>query len=204
MTIRTTVDDIVVPDTAVSEAARNVATTYLSPGLFNHSLRAYLWAAARGTARSIPFDPELLYVAAMLHDIGLVTAFDSHTMAFEEAGGHVASVFAAGAGWTAHRRQRLSKVIVLHMQLEVDASADPEGHLLSNSTAMDVVGSNLDDFDTDFRSEMLGRHPRLDFSADFLARLQEQAARKPGSAAAGMMRIGAENLIAENPLDAPR
>jgi cyanamide hydratase family protein with HD domain len=201
--IHTTVDEIGVPDTAVSEAARDVASTYLSPGLFNHSQRVYLWAAARGTARSIPFDPELLYVAAMLHDIGLVTAFDSHTIAFEEASGHVASVFAAGAGWTTHRRQRLSEVIIHHMQLEVEASTDPEGHLLSNSAATDVIGTNLDDFDTDFRSEVLAHYPRLDFSADFLARVQEQAARKPGSAAAGMMRIGAEKLIAENPLDAP-
>jgi HD superfamily phosphodiesterase len=200
--IHTTVDEIVVPDTAVSEAARDVASTYLSPGLFNHSQRVYLWAAARGTARSIPFDPELLYVAAMLHDLGLVAAFDSHTIAFEEASGHVASVFAAGAGWTAHRRQRLSQVIIHHMQLDIEASTDPEGHLLANSAATDVVGTNLDDFDTDFRSEVLAHYPRLDFSADFLARVQEQAARKPGSAAAGMMRIGAETLIAENPLDA--
>ncbi|WP_236710540.1 cyanamide hydratase [Streptomyces sp. 150FB] len=199
---RMTLDDLVVPDTEVSAAAREVASTYLSPGLFNHSVRAYVWAAARGTVRGIPFDPELLYVASMLHDLGLTAAFDSHTVAFEEAGGHVASVFAAGAGWTARRRERLSEVIIRHMWLEVDASTDPEGHLLANSTATDVVGANLDDFDADFRREVLARHPRLDFSADFLACFQAQAARKPDSSAAGMVRVGLENLMADNPLDA--
>jgi hypothetical protein len=37
----------------------------------------------------------------MLHDIGLVKEFDSHTVPFEQAGGHVAWVFGAGAGLSA-------------------------------------------------------------------------------------------------------
>jgi cyanamide hydratase family protein with HD domain len=198
---RTTLNELVVPDTAASAAAQEVASAYLSPALLNHSLRAYVWAAVRGTARGIPFDPELLYVAAMLHDLGLVAAFDSHTLAFEEAGGHVASVFAAGAGWTAQRRERLSEVIIRHMWLEVDESTDPEGHLLAHSTATDVVGASLDDFDRDFRREVLARYPRLDFTADFLACFQAQAARKPASSAAGAVRSGLDTLMAANPLD---
>jgi HD superfamily phosphodiesterase len=78
-------------------------------------LRACVWAAADGMARGIGFDPELLYVAAMFHDIGLVPAFDSHTVAFEEAAGQVARVFAADAVWPAKRRERLSEVIIRHM-----------------------------------------------------------------------------------------
>jgi hypothetical protein len=74
----------------------------------------------------------------MFHDIGLVPAFDSHTVSFEEAGGHVARVFAAGAGWPAERRERLSEVIIRHMSPQVDVSADPEGHLLARSTAAEI------------------------------------------------------------------
>src|SRR5262245_9528755 len=110
-----TLDDVVVPDTAASAAAWGVASACLSPALLNHSVRVYVWAAAHGASRGIRFDPELLYVAAMFHDIGLVPEFDSHTVSFEEAGGHVARVFAAGAGWPAERRERLSDVIVRHM-----------------------------------------------------------------------------------------
>src|SRR4051794_14610040 len=43
-----------------------------------------------GMSEGVVFDADLLYVAAMLHDIGLVAAFDSHTVDFEQAGGHVA------------------------------------------------------------------------------------------------------------------
>jgi hypothetical protein len=190
-----------VPGTATAAAALDVAADHLSPALLNHSLRAYLWAAARGTADGIPFDPELLYVAALFHDIGLVPVFDSHTVAFEEAGGHVARVFAAGAGWPAERRARLSDVIVRHMWPRVDVAADPEGHLLARATATEVVGKEADAYPSRFREEVLDRYPRLDLAASFLACFRDQAARKPDSPAAGAVRSGLAERMAANPFD---
>ncbi|MGC0380342.1 HD domain-containing protein [Streptomyces sp. SAI-129] len=195
-------DALPVPGTATAAAALDVAAAHLSPALLNHSLRAYLWAAARGAADGVTFDPELLYVAALFHDIGLVPVFDSHTVAFEEAGGHVARVFAAGAGWPAERRARLSDVIVRHMWPQVDVTADPEGHLLARATATEVVGKEADAYPSRFRDEVLDRYPRLDLAASFLACFQDQAARKPDSPAAGAVRSGLAERMAANPLDA--
>lgn len=99
-----TFDGLAVPsNTETSDAALEMASAYFSPALLNHSVRVYLWASALGAARDIRFDPELLYVASMFHDFGLVPEFDSHTISFEKAGGHVAGVFAAGAGWPVDR-----------------------------------------------------------------------------------------------------
>jgi hypothetical protein len=200
---RTSFDDLVVPRTAAAVAALEVASAYHSPALLNHSVRAYLWAAADGTARGIGFDPELLYVAAMFHDIGLVPAFDSHTIAFEEAGGHVARVFAAGAGWPAERRERLPEVIIRHMWPQVDLAIDPEGHLLARSTAAEITGRNLGDWADSFRAEVLERYPRLDLTQEFLACFQAQAERKPDSSAAAAVRSGLSTRMTANPLDAP-
>ncbi|MFD5220842.1 HD domain-containing protein [Streptomyces tendae] len=188
-------DALPVPGTATAAAALDVATAPLSPALLNHSLRAYSWAAARGTADGVPFDPELLYVAALFHDIGLVPVFDSHTVAFEEAGGHVARVFAAGAGWPAERRARLSDVIVRHMWPRVDVATDPEGHLLARATATEIVGTEADAYPPSFRDEVLHRWPRLDLTASFLACFQDQAKRKPDSLAAGAVRSGLADRI---------
>jgi hypothetical protein len=199
---RMTLDDLVVPDTATSVAALEVASAYQSPALLNHSLRAYVWAAALGKARGIPFDSELLYVAALFHDLGLVPAFDSHTVSFEEAGGHVARVFAAGAGWPAERRERLSEVIIRHMWPEVDVSLDPEGHLLARATAAEIIGRNVDDFPPSFITAVLERYPRLDLTRVFFACFQDQSERKPHSSAAGAVRSGLSMRMAANPLDA--
>jgi hypothetical protein len=196
-----TLDDLVVPETAASAAALEVASAYQSPALLNHSLRAYVWAAARGMTRGIGFDPELLYVAALFHDLGLVPAFDSYAVSFEEAGGHVARVFAAGAGWPAERRERLAEVIIRHMWPRVDVSADPEGYLLARATETEIIGTNVTDFPPGFRAEVLERHPRLDITENFLACFEAQAKRKPGSSAAVAVRSGLSTRMAGNPLD---
>ncbi len=195
-------NDFVIPETAASAAALEVASAYHSPALLSHSHRVYLWAAALGTQYGISYDAELVFVAAMFHDISLVPVFDSHTVAFEEAGGHVARVFAAGAGWSPARRERLGEVIVRHMWPDVDATADPEGHLLSRAAALDIVGKNIDDLSPDFRAEVLRQHPRLDLPTEFLTCFQAQAARKPSSSAARAIQSDLSTRIAANPLDA--
>jgi hypothetical protein len=195
-------DAVAVPATGAASAALEVASAYHSPALLNHSVRAYLWAAADGTARGITFDPELLYVAALFHDLGLVPAFDSHTVPFEEAGGHVAQVFAAGAGWPPSRRERLSEVIVRHMWPRVNAADDPEGHLLSRSTAAEIAGRNLDAWTPTFKSEVLTAYPRLDLTPAFLTCFQAQAARKPTSTAAAAIRSDLATRMRANPLAA--
>lgn len=181
-----------------------VASAYLSPALLTHSRRVYLWAAALGEQQGIRYDAELLFVAAMFHDISLVPEFDSHTVSFEEAGGHVARVFAAGAGWPSSRRVRLGDVIVRHMWMDLEAADDPEGHLLSRAAALDIVGRGIDDLSPAFRDDVLQQHPRLGLAEEFLACFQAQAARKPESSAARAVQSGLSARMAANPLDAVR
>ncbi|RSS81482.1 HD domain-containing protein [Streptomyces sp. WAC06614] len=187
------------PDTPACAAALEVATAYCTPALLNHSVRSYVWASAYATDRQIEHDAELLYVAALLHDLGLVPEFDSHTVAFEEAGGHVAWVFAAGAGWPVERRQRLSEVIVRHMWDSVDVREDPEGHLLERSTAVDISGRHAEDFTPEFRAQVLDLYPRLGLADEFLACFRDQAARKPDSSPAAAVRGGLAERILTRP-----
>ncbi|MEU5862333.1 MULTISPECIES: HD domain-containing protein [unclassified Nonomuraea] len=195
-------DDIVIPDTPACRGALEVATRYQTPSLLNHSVRAYLWAAAYAQSRAIDFDAELLYVSSMLHDLGLVAEFDSQTVPFEEAGGHVAWAFCAGAGWSPERRLRASEVIVRHMWEEVPLEEDPEGHLLELSTGMDISGRRTEDIPDGVRREVLERHPRLEIAKEFAACIADQGARKPSSIAGRFVRNGAADRIANNPLDA--
>ena len=194
--------DLEIPDTAASSAALEVASAYQSSALLSHSRRVYVWAAAYGRLQGIRYDAELLFVAAMFHDISLAPEFDSHTVSFEEAGGHVARVFAAGAGWSRERRERLGEVIVRHMWPDVDVAGDPEGHLLSRAAALDIAGKDIDDFSPAFRAEVLQQHPRLGLRDEFLACFQTQAERKTGSSAARAIQSGLSTRMATNPLDA--
>lgn len=190
-----------VPTSLACRAALEVAAEFCSPALLNHSIRSYLWAAAYAVDHGIEFDAELLYVSAMLHDIGLVTEFDNHTLPFEDAGGQVAWVFAAGAGWPKTRRVRASEVIVKHMWDAVDVTEDPESFLLERSTGLDISGRNADDFSDRFKDLVLGRYPRLNLAEEFVACFRDQAERKPDSSAAAFVRRGIEDRLAGNPLE---
>ncbi|MCZ2804947.1 HD domain-containing protein [Modestobacter sp. VKM Ac-2983] len=193
--------DDLVPDTPAAASALQVAQQFHSPALLNHCRRSHLWAAAYGRERGIAFDAELLYVAAMLHDIGLVPVFDSAAVPFEEAGGAVAWVFGAGAGWDADRRRRTAGVIVAHMAPEVDVAADPEGHLLELATGLDVSGRRPDDWPADLRAEVLEAFPRLGLAEEFLGCFTEQARRKPSSLAGQFVAGGFADRVRANPLD---
>jgi len=194
-------DDLNIPATSACRAALEVATTYCSPALLNHCVRSYLWAAGYGIAKGIAFDAELLYVSSMLHDLALVKEFDNHKLPFEEAGGHVAWVFGAAAGWPVERRRRAAEVIVRHMWDEVDVAKDPEGHLLELSTGMDISGRRTEDIPTDLRGDVLFRYPRLGLAGEFVACFRDQAERKPHSLAATLMRRGLAAKVAANLLD---
>lgn len=194
-------DDLQIPATPACRAALEVATAYCTPALLNHSVRAYLWAAGYGLERGIAFDAELLYVSAMLHDLALVKEFDNHTLPFEEAGGHVAWVFGAAAGWPTERRQRAAEVIVRHMWDEVDLAKDPEGHLLELSTSMDISGRHTEDIPPGLRDDVLARYPRLGLGEEFTGYFDDQAKRKPLCLAAKSVRNGFAARVAANPLD---
>ncbi|MDA0167142.1 hypothetical protein OM076_43175 [Solirubrobacter ginsenosidimutans] len=196
------VADLLPPDTLATHAAREVVTHYSSAALVNHCERAYLWSAALGELTGAAYDRELLYVASMLHDLGLVPAFDNYRAPFEDAGGDVGWVFAAGAGWPPERRTRVKDIIVRHMWAEVDPSLDIEGHLLCEGTGLDIAGRNADTWPAAFRAEVVERFPRLDLAAEFLAAFQDQAGRKPGCAAAAAITAGLADRIAANSLDA--
>lgn len=189
------------PQTPAAAAALSVATRFYSPALLNHCVRSYLWGARYGGAHGIHFDDELYYVTALLHDIALTDPFDSHRMSFEEAGGDLAWVFGVAAGWPADRAARATEIIVLHMRDDVPAATDPESHLLQVATSWDVAGRRPEEFPTEERAKVLARYPRQGFGSEFLACFEDQARRKPGGAAAGLVANDAAGRIKANPLD---
>lgn len=179
-------------ESPATKGARELVSSYASPALVHHAIRSALFASVYGLIAGIEHDPELLEVAALLHDLGLEPPFDSHWewVPFEEASGHVAAVFAAGAGWDRSRRDQLAETIRLHMTDDVDPAVSPEGHLLERATGLDIAGSNPELWPTEFVVDVVRAVPRLDLAAQFGACFRDQAVRKPASAAAAAVRRG--------------
>ncbi|NYV75573.1 HD domain-containing protein [Streptomyces sp. UH6] len=183
----TEVAGVRVPVGRAAEAARLVCEEYADDALYHHSVRSYFFGAAWAEARGLDFDRELLFVSALLHDLALVPPFDSHTLSFEEAGGHLARVFTAGLGWPAERRNRAAELIVLHMRDDVAPEVDVESRLLQVGTSADVSGAGLEAFDPSFTDALVGAYPRMGFAESFVRLFQDQAERKPWCAAAELV-----------------
>lgn len=191
------IEHLLHPPTATAQLAHEVSERWSTPALHNHSVRSWVWAKTLGESIGLAFDEELLYVAALLHDLGVTETFDSHTVPFETAGGAVAAVFAAGAGWSPERRERVQQIIERHMWVSVDPEADAEGYLLEMATSLDVSAASPEKWDADLLRAVTAAVPRLDFSEGFAASIHSQATRKPASAAArldgsGRIARGAE------------
>ena len=75
-----------IPDSRIARDATDLIPRVESDLLYYHSLRVYSWGALRGAVRGVRYDPELLYVGAMFHDIGLVEGHRGEYDRFEVDG----------------------------------------------------------------------------------------------------------------------
>jgi hypothetical protein len=78
-------------------------------------------------------------------------------------------------------------VIVRHNWPSVDPAEDIEGYLLEIATGFDISGTRRDVLPETFLKEVLAEYPRLDLAREFGASVEDQAVRKPGTAAARLI-----------------
>lgn len=188
------------PATAVARRAAQVCRRYSTFAFAGHSFRSYLWAAESARARGLAFDEELLFVAAMVHDLGLSRTWDAQVTPFEVVGAELGRVLCLGAGWPPERAARVSEVCVLHMREEVAPHVDAESHLLQVGTSADVSGVGALEFPEDFRAALLEAYPRTGFPNEFMEAFRGEASRKPGCAAAQLMATDWPHRMRINPL----
>jgi hypothetical protein len=66
-----TIKELVAPDSALARAAAVLAADAHAPALLNHVHRTWWFGEFIGRRRSMKYDRELVYVASLLHDLGL-------------------------------------------------------------------------------------------------------------------------------------
>jgi hypothetical protein len=189
-----------VPDSALARRARELIADAAQPFLVNHSVRSYAWAVELARRDEVQFDPEILYVSAVLHDIGLVPAYDLGGC-FEVDGAIAAEQLARDAGQPDDRAQAIYDVIALHMVEDLPPDPAAEAVLLWDSTGTDVTGYRFTDIRPAIIPGLLAAYPRLTFKREFAALFVDQASRKPTCRVAEMVNTGKLEAIAQAPFD---
>ncbi len=166
------------PDSALAQRARALIADVATPFLVNHSVRSYAWAIELAWHDGLQFDPEILYVSAMLHDIGLVPAYDLGGC-YERDGAIEAERFSLEHRQPPEKARAIFDVIDLHQLDETPPGSANEVVLLNHSTGTDVTGYRFDHVRPEAIGPVLAAYPRLEFKRDFAAAFRDQAVRKP-------------------------
>jgi len=168
---------LTVPDSAAARAAEELATSVQPTALTNHGVRSYAWGALLGLSESRPFESEVLYVAALLHDIGLLESHDRGND-FEADGAAAARELLVSVGWEAERADRAAHAIRDHWD-GPENEDEVESLLLAYGTSVDVGGWRVQEFDPDTFADVVEAAPRDGFKQQFIELVEKQAAAKP-------------------------
>ncbi|MER7444288.1 HD domain-containing protein [Micromonospora avicenniae] len=157
-----------IPGTAaVAEATRFIQET-TRPSIYHHSRRAFLFSRMHAQRLGVDLDPELLYMASIFHDVGLLTPFSDAVQRFEVDSADHARKFLLERGFPGAAAETVWTAIALHTTLGIPERMGPEIALTQLGIATDVIGVALDALDRDQVAEVLAAHPRVDFTDEFL------------------------------------
>ena len=127
------------PDTPLCQAATQFARSVSEPYLFHHVMRSFVYADWIGRQRRASYDRETLYVATVLHDLGL-TSLAPVRERFEIEGADAAKAFLAKHGADERMLDQVWDAIALHTTAEIPQRKSPEVALCQLGIGSDVLG----------------------------------------------------------------
>jgi hypothetical protein len=170
---------VTVPDTMLARDATELVRESTTDLIYNHSRRVYWFGSLQGRNRGLSFDPELVYVGAMFHDLGLNEQFRGSGRRFEVDGANEALRFLQGHGVPEDGIRRVWTAIALHTTPGVPEFMEPEVALVTAGVEYDVLGIGYHDVSGADRAEITALHPRPHFKRDILQAFTDGNAPKP-------------------------
>jgi hypothetical protein len=168
-----------VPGSKLAREATELVRDAAPDLIYHHSRRVFWWGSLQGRNRDLSFDPELLYVAAMFHDLGLNPEFRDSGRRFEVDSADEARRFLQGHGVPDDSIRRVWTAIALHTTPGIPEFMEPEVALVTAGVEYDVLGIGYHDISDADRAAVTALHPRPDFKRKILLAFIEGLAPKP-------------------------
>jgi hypothetical protein len=171
--------DIAVPDSQLAREATELVRDATDDLLFHHSRRVFLFGSLQGRRLGLTADPELLYVGAMFHDLGLTPAHRREDQRFEIDGADEARRFLTARGIPAPAARLVWEAIALHTTPEVPWRLEPEIALVTAGVETDVLGIGYTDLKPADIEAVTAAHPRVDFKTAIVDAFAEGFRHRP-------------------------
>jgi HD domain len=173
---------VTLPDTKLARDATELVREAATDLVYNHSRRVFWFGSLQGRNRGLSFDPELLYIGAMFHDLGLNPEHRGSGRRFEVDSAEEARRFLQGHGMPEDSIRRVWTAIALHTTPGIPQFMEPEVALVTAGVEYDVLGIGYHDVSDADRAQITALHPRPDFKQQILKAFTDGIAPKPETA----------------------
>ncbi|AQH03143.1 phosphohydrolase [Burkholderia sp. KK1] len=173
---------ISIPDSQLAREVTELIRDTESEMLFSHSSRVYLWGALLGKRNGVSFDPELLYVASMFHDIGLTSIYRDSQLRFEVDGANAARNFLRSHQISESDIDKVWAAVALHTTPGIPEHMHGEIALVQAGAGMDVAGRGFEHFTEEQREAVIAAYPRgSDFADKMIDAFYDGMKHRPAS-----------------------
>ena len=171
-----------IPDSELAKKATQLVADFSPEFLYNHCIRTYLFAEAIAQRDGLKYDRELLYLGAVMHDLGLTKRFDG-SQRFEVDGADAAKTFLVEHGLSAEKGEIIWDAIALHTSAGIASRKQPEIALVHLGAGADVFGLRLQEIAPEIVEQVIYAYPRLNVNESITELFVSQVKRKPQVAA---------------------
>jgi hypothetical protein len=182
------------PDSELARKASALVERVHSKALLHHVHRTWWFAEFLGQQRGLKYDRETVYLAALLHDLGLTNEF-SADQRFEVDGADAASRFLLENGYSKSKTELVWDAIALHSSAGIADRKQPEIALIYLGAHVDVMGLNIEQITPSLIEDALALYPRIGMKAAFTEAVAEVARKKPFTAiGTGLADVGRRHI----------
>jgi hypothetical protein len=170
-----------IPDSVLAQEATELIRDTTTELIYHHSRRVFLFGSLQSRQLGLAPDPELLYVAAMFHDTGLVPPYRGQEQRFELDSADAARDFLGSRGLTGNAADVVWAAIALHTTPEVPYRMDPVIAATTAGVETDVLGIRLGAISDGDLGAVTAAHPRPNFKSEILAAFADGFKDRPGT-----------------------
>jgi hypothetical protein len=163
----TSIAGIAIPRSPAAREATELLESTTERLLFDHSVRVFLFGSLLARRRGLQPDPELLYLASLFHDSGLLSPFGTAVQRFELDGADRAREFLLRRGFSAADASTVWQAVALHTTPDIPARLGPEIAATNAGVLVDAIGAGLDELDPEDVDRVVAAYPRGPFKREF-------------------------------------
>lgn len=185
-----TIGQFTAPDSVFTRQAALIVERAHSKSMLGHVHRTWWFAEFLGKVRGLKYDREVVYLASLLHDLGLTAEFAADQR-FEVDGANAASRILLANDYPESKAQLVWDGIALHSSAGIAERREAEVALVHMGAHVDVFGLWFDEIAPSFIDDVLQLYPRDGFKVAFQTALAEVVRKKPHTATGtGLVDIG--------------